>query len=63
VHWAQVFREGGPAATLAAGHAVYEHAKSVRPDFPTDRDIALDLKHHLILKDRMDRASRALAVR
>jgi hypothetical protein len=62
-HWARVYREEGEQATLDAGHALYEHARRVRPDFPTERDRAEDLAHHIHLKGLLDRASRALAVR
>lgn len=62
-HWARLYRESGEQATLDAGHALYEHARRVRPDFPTERDRAEDLAHHVRLKALLDRASRALAVR
>ncbi len=59
-HWAKVFREQGGLATMRAGHALYEHARRVRPDLPTERDRAEDLAHHIALKSLLDRASRAL---
>jgi hypothetical protein len=62
-HWARQFREHGGLATLRAGHDLYEYARRVRPDIPTERDRADDLAHHIALKRLLDRASRALAVR
>lgn len=62
-HWARQFREHGGTATLRAGHALYEYARRVRPDIPTERDRAEDLAHHIALKRLLDRASRAFAVR
>lgn len=62
-HWAREFREYGGLATMRAGHALYEYARLVRPDLPTERDRAEDLAHHVALKQLLDRASRALAVR
>lgn len=62
-HWVRVYREQGPLATWRAGHALFDHARSVRPDYPTPRDLASDLAHHVELKALLDRASRALAVR
>jgi len=62
-HWARQFQEHGGQATLRAGHELYEYARRVRPDIPTERDRAEDLAHHIALKRLLDRASRALAVR
>ena len=62
-HWAREFREHGGLATLRAGHALYEYARRVRPDLPTERDRTEDLAHHVALKRLLDRASRALAFR
>jgi hypothetical protein len=62
-HWARRCRESDGQATLEAAHALYEHARRVCPDFPTERERAEDLAHHVVLKQLIDRASRALAVR
>ncbi|XYH97268.1 hypothetical protein ACMHYB_57515 [Sorangium sp. So ce1128] len=62
-HWRRVYREQGSQATLQAGHALYDHARRVRPDFPTDRERAEDLAHHVELKRLLERAAGAFAVR
>jgi hypothetical protein len=62
-HWARRFREGDGSATLRAGHELYAYVRRVRPDYPTARDRAEDLAHHIALKELIDRASRALTVR
>jgi hypothetical protein len=62
-YWAELHRDGTHGGTLAVSHALYEHVRRVRPDFPTDRDRAEDLAHHVALKHLLDRASRVLAVR
>lgn len=62
-HWAQRSREPDGLATLRAGHALYAYARKVRPDFPTERDRAEDLAHHVELKRLLDRASHAFALR
>jgi len=62
-HWARQFREHGGLAALRAGHALYEYARRVRPDIPTEQDRADDLAHHIALKRLLDRASGVLAVR
>jgi hypothetical protein len=61
--WARAFREHGFRVTLDAGHALFEHARRLRPDFPTERDRAEDLAHHVALKRLLDRARRAFTVR
>lgn len=41
-HWAERFRAEGSAATLAASSALREHARRVRPDWPTDADVTIE---------------------
>jgi hypothetical protein len=62
-YWAKQHGERTYRATLDVSHALYEHVRRVRPDFPTDRDRAEDLAHHVALKSLLDQASRGLAVR
>jgi hypothetical protein len=61
--WAARAGEGGPGSSLAAGHALLDHARLVDPSFPSAESRALDLDHHILLKNLLDRASRALASR
>jgi len=56
---AERFRERGAAAGFAAGQALREHARRVRPDWPTSRDRDADLAHHVELKRRLERAAHA----
>jgi hypothetical protein len=60
-YWAKQYAEGSYLRTLEASQALYEHVRRLRPDFPTERDRAEDLAHHVALKQLLDRASRALA--
>lgn len=62
-HWAARFRTLGPNATLRAAAALWEHARLVRPDWPTPRDRAEDLAHHIELKRQIDRVAHAFARR
>lgn len=62
-YWAQLCRAEGGAATLAAAHALHAHLRFVRPDYPTERDRAEDLAHHVALKQMIDQGSRAIPVR
>ena len=52
-----------PDVRVRAAHALWEHARRVRPDWPTADDRAADLDHHVHLKRLLDRAGRALADR
>jgi hypothetical protein len=62
-YWARVYREQGFRATLDAGHALYEHARRLRPDFPTNRERDEDLAHHVALKRLIDQVAGAFSVR
>jgi hypothetical protein len=60
-HWASLHRARGPAATVAASQALRQHMRRLRPEWPTDRDRAADLAHHLELKRKIDAAAHAFA--
>lgn len=62
-YWAKQYSEQTYRRTLEASHALYEHVRRIRPDFPTDRDRAQDLADHIALKRLIDQASRALPIR
>ena len=49
-HWADEYRKRGSEATVSAGHALFEHARSIRPDFPTAADLQRDLDDLVRLK-------------
>ncbi|MEW6688685.1 MAG: hypothetical protein AB1452_06280 [Pseudomonadota bacterium] len=50
-------------AGLAAGKMLREYARRARPGWPTARDRAEDLAHHVALKRRIDRAAHAFRPR
>ena len=54
---------GATGGSLDAGHALLEHTRLVDPSFPSAEYLAADLEHHIILKELLDRASKALASR
>lgn len=62
-HWASAARESDGQATLLAGHALLEHARLVRPDFPGEAYAKSDFEHHLRLKGLIDRAAEAFSRR
>ena len=62
-HWARRFRAEGPSATVAASQALFEHARRARGDFPGLRYSAEDLTSQVRLKQLLDRAADAFAVR
>ena len=62
-HWVLRFRAEGPSATVGASHALFEHARSARRDFPGSRYATADLSFQVRLKQLLDRAAHAFAVR
>lgn len=60
---ADLIRDGGTDAAFRAVWALYEHVRTLRPDWPDEQQRAEDLQHHIRLKQLLDRASRALADR
>lgn len=62
-HWAERFRIEGAEATRRASRMLWEHARRVRPDWPTERERAEDLAHHVELKRLIDQAAHAFADR
>jgi hypothetical protein len=62
-HHARRFRERGAAAGLEAGAALWQHARRVRPDWPTAAERTADLAHHVDQKRHLDRAARAFTRR
>ena len=62
-HHARRHREQGGAAGFAVGSVLLEHARRVRPDWPTPRDREADLAHHVALKSLLDRVADAFTRR
>jgi DNA-binding GntR family transcriptional regulator len=48
---------------LDAARVLWEHARKVRPDWPTARDRDEDFAHHVALKRLIDRAAHAFSAR
>jgi hypothetical protein len=62
-YWAKRHGEAAHVAAFEISGALYEHVRRVRPGFPSERERAEDLAHHVALKQRLDEVARALAVR
>lgn len=60
-HWVQRIRAEGQ--TVEASHALFEHARSARVDFPGSRYVAEDLGAQVRLKQLLDRAAHAFTIR
>jgi hypothetical protein len=61
-HWRSVVQTGDGLAAFDAGQALYEHARAVS-NFPDAGYLAADLAHQVRLKQLLDRASQAIALR
>ena len=62
-HHAKRYRMTRGTSGIVAGRLLREHARKVRPDWPTTRDRDEDFAHHLALKREIDRAAHAFASR
>ena len=62
-YWTEQYRASGPACTVRASQALWQFVRRLRPDWPTPRDRAEDLAHHVALKRKLDRAADAVADR
>ncbi len=62
-YWARERRVRGARETLAASCALWEHVRTVRPDWPTPRDRKQDLEHHLAMKRLLDRTAHVFPAR
>jgi hypothetical protein len=62
-HHARRHRASRGTSSLEAARALREHARRVRPDWPTARERDQDFAHHVALKGRIDRAAHAFAAR
>ena len=62
-YWAERYRrEGGQPARLAAS-VLYQHARRLGVPIDDERQRADDLRAHVHLRERLDRAARAVANR
>lgn len=62
-HHARRYRQSRGRSGLDAARALREHARKVRPDWPTARDRDEDFAQHVALKRRIDRAAHAFSAR
>jgi hypothetical protein len=62
-HWAARHRAQGHEATLAASDLLRAHLVRLRPDWPSERDRAIDLRHHLELIAKLEGAAHAFVGR
>ena len=62
-YWAELYRAHGSACTVRASQALWQYMRRLRPDWPTARDRAEDLAHHVELKRMIDRAAHVFAAR
>ena len=62
-YWAEQHRAFGPARTVQVSQGLWQYMRRLRPEWPTERDRAEDLAHHVELKRKIDQAARAFATR
>lgn len=62
-YWAEQYRAHGPAGAIRTSQALWQYVRRLRPDWPTARERAEDLAHHVAVKRKIDRAAHAFAAR
>jgi hypothetical protein len=62
-YWVERFRRDGPGPARHASTLLLEHARRLGSVLLNGPDRAGDLAHHIALRNRLDRAGRALARR
>lgn len=61
-YWARLYRDD-PEALWDSVQALLAHVRRVQPDFPTLEARDADLRSHLSLRSRLDRAAHAFSRR
>jgi hypothetical protein len=62
-HWAEQTRKQGPRAGLEASAALWAHARTVDPSWPSEQERREDFEHHLKLAAKLRRIAHAFAAR
>lgn len=62
-YWAERYRREGSTAAWQASALLLEHARRIGAPLMNDAQRADDLAHHVDVRDRLDRAARALTRR
>jgi hypothetical protein len=57
VHWATEYRRNGSASAHRAAQALWQHMRSIRPEWPDASDRKRDLDHHIAQKQLLMRIS------
>jgi hypothetical protein len=60
-YWTRALRRQANLATFEASQALWTHMRQVRSEWPSAKDRAEDLAHHVTLKRALDRAASVTA--
>jgi hypothetical protein len=58
-YWAERFRRDGWQPAWQASDALLLDMRRIRPDYPNERERAIDFAAHLALRDKLDRTAGA----
>jgi len=60
-HQVRLFQQHGAVATIRAARDLFAHALALDPNWPPAREREADLRHHVVLKQTLDRVAQLRA--
>lgn len=60
LYWAEKYRCHGPETGWQASAALWQHVKSIRPEWPDAAEREADFQHHVRIKQLLDQAANGL---
>ncbi|OGT30822.1 MAG: hypothetical protein A2W28_06665 [Gammaproteobacteria bacterium RBG_16_51_14] len=63
IYWAKEYKRNGSAVIQKASQALWQHMKSIRPEWPDAQERRRDLDNHIALKKLLDQAADGLSPR
>jgi hypothetical protein len=61
-YWKTAYKDEGFKATQNASFALWQHLKSIRPEWPNSQERHRDMEHHIKLSKLLEKASHGLSI-
>lgn len=59
-YWANEYKRNGALSSRQASDAMWQHMKSINPEWPDASQREADLEHHIRIKQLLDQAANGL---